>query len=105
MKTLDALVTERDLQDWVIEFARLHGWSWYHTHDSRRSPAGYPDICLARPGGPVIFVELKRENGRVTAEQRRWLDLLGSCPGVRARVVRPSDRAELACILQRRSTS
>lgn len=50
----------------------LPGVDLYHTHDSRRSEAGFPDLHLIL-GIDVVRVayrELKRETGRVTPEQR-----------------------------------
>ena len=68
--------TEREFQAAVVELARLTGWAAYHTHDSRRSEAGYPDLTLAK-GGAVIFAELKRDaKARVTPAQRAWLEAL-----------------------------
>ena len=39
---------ESDFQRAVIEMARLHGWLVYHTHDSRRSAPGFPDLVLVQ---------------------------------------------------------
>ncbi len=49
---------------------------YYHTHDSRRSPAGFPDCVFAWRSGRVVYAELKSEKGRLTPDQRRWLDYL-----------------------------
>jgi len=57
----------------VIELALYAGWLVYHTHDSRRSQAGFPDLCLVR-GKRLIFAELKVGKNRVTKEQRRWIE-------------------------------
>ncbi|MCC6312227.1 MAG: hypothetical protein IT345_15125, partial [Trueperaceae bacterium] len=69
MSAADLLVGERDFQALVVQLARLRGWRVYHTFDSRRSPAGFPDLVLARPPRLVI-AELKSEKGRVADEQR-----------------------------------
>ena len=68
----------------------LFGWLCYHTHDSRRSEPGFPDIVMVRPPS-VLFAELKTDTGRVTPAQRMWLEALGRCPGIEAYVWRPSD--------------
>jgi hypothetical protein len=57
----------------VENLLTLYGWRWYHTHDSRRSPAGFPDYVAVR-GPELIFVELKAERGRVRPQQREWLE-------------------------------
>lgn len=64
-------MTERHLQDAVIELAQYFGWRCYHTHDSRRSQAGFPDVTLVRDKR-LIFAELKSAEGRMSAEQSEW---------------------------------
>ena len=66
-------MTEAQLQAAVIEAAQLFGWRIYHTFDSRRSNAGFPDLVLVRPP-EMLFVELKSEKGRVRPEQKAWID-------------------------------
>lgn len=99
MKTLDTLVTEKDFQATVLELARVLGWRCYHTHDSRRSEPGFPDIVAVRPPR-VIYAELKTERGRLTPTQRDWLSLLKGCPGVEAHVWRPSKWPEIEAVLR-----
>ena len=72
-------MTERQLQDAVVRLARMSGWLVYHTHDSRGSAPGFPDLCLAREGR-LVFAELKSARGRVTPAQRLWLDTLRAGP-------------------------
>jgi nucleotide-binding universal stress UspA family protein len=70
----------------VVKLAKRLGWRVYHTHNSRRSEPGFPDLVLARPKiitGPyamsaarVIFAELKTETGKVEPAQQEWLDVL-----------------------------
>ena len=65
-------VAEHQFQAAVIELAEVQGWRVYHTHDSRRSQPGFPDLTMVR-GQRLIFAELKREDGKETAEQTAWL--------------------------------
>lgn len=94
-------MTEEQLLENVIDAARKLGWAAYHTRDSRRSEAGFPDLVLVRPDsrngqvcGRVIFAELKRQNGKLTDAQRWWLTALASVPGVRVGA-RPSVEAHI----------
>lgn len=86
--------TEAGFQRTVTEYATWRGWRWYHTHDSRRSPSGFPDLVLVR-GQNLIFVELKSEKGRVTSDQQEWIDALSATnydhSGPLVFVWRPSD--------------
>lgn len=50
-------------------------WLIYHTHNSKRSEAGFPDLVLVR-GERVIFAELKTMKGKVTPDQNKWLAAL-----------------------------
>lgn len=85
------LMTEAELQAAVIGLAGRQGWMVYHTHDSRRSQAGYPDLHLIHPDtGRSMFRELKTQRGRIRPAQAEWLDGLARC-GVDAAVWRPAD--------------
>lgn len=95
---LDRLVTEDELMDYVTTLLTLHHWLWYHTHDSRRSNPGFPDIVAVK-NGFVLFIELKRETGKVSESQQRWLDALGEADAWdhhEAVVWRPSDMRAIA---------
>ncbi len=62
----------------------------YHTFDSRRSGAGFPDEIIVLPHtGRLIVAELKSEKGRVTKEQQRWLDAFATIAGAEVHVWRP----------------
>ena len=84
------MVTEAAFQAKVIAHALRQGWLFYHTHDSRRSPGGFPDLVLVRPP-EIIFAELKRDDGKLTKAQSTWLGALWNCPSVQTCVWRPSD--------------
>ena len=84
-------MTETQLQSSIIELATLLGWLSYHTHDSRHSAKGFPDLCLAHPRtGRLIFAELKSSKGKLTDEQIAWRDALSQGPAEHY-VWRPSD--------------
>lgn len=91
---LDASTSERDLQAAVVALLRLHGWRVHTVYDSRRSPAGWPDVFAVKDGRAIAF-ELKTERGGATRAQLAWLMDLKAVPGITARVVRPSDWDEL----------
>jgi hypothetical protein len=65
-------LTEAQWQAQVVGLAGFYGWRVYHTHDSRRSAPGFPDLVLVRPP-ELIFAELKGESTRVTPDQEAWL--------------------------------
>lgn len=81
---------------------RLYG---YHTADSRRSQAGFPDWVIIGVGG-VLWRELKTETGRLSSAQLRVSWLLRAA-GQDYAVWRPSDlqagriSAELAGLIRR----
>ncbi|MBM4407820.1 MAG: VRR-NUC domain-containing protein [Chloroflexi bacterium] len=88
-------MTERELQDAIVQVARLHGWLVYHTYDSRRSDPGFPDLVLVHvKRGQLWFLECKSARGRVTPEQQDWLSALGALhvviPNLWVAVVRPA---------------
>lgn len=68
-------MTEKQLQDAVLDAAYTFKWLAYHTYDSRRSSPGFPDLVLAR-NGEVLFVELKSKVGRLRPEQKVWMEQL-----------------------------
>lgn len=93
----DRLMTEATLQSRVQYRARKYGWKVAHAGRGAvgafgfvtpMSP-GWPDLTLAKAHRPLLFIELKRELGRVEPEQVEWLQLLNQC-GARAIIIRPS---------------
>ena len=81
-------MTEKQLQDHILALAKSLGWLVYHTHDSRRSEPGFPDLVLVR--GRTMFRELKTMSGLLSRPQQVWVDRLASS-GVDAGVWRPID--------------
>ena len=81
--------SERELQTAVLKLAKLHGWTAYHTFDSRRSAPGFPDLILLR-GERCLALELKSETGKATDEQLAWLRAFARVRFVDAAIVRPA---------------
>jgi VRR-NUC domain-containing protein len=82
-------MTERELQAAVTDMCHWLGLRYYHTHDSRRSNPGFPDLVIVGAGG-VLFAELKSQDGRLRPEQKEWLHDLHAA-GAIARVWYPDD--------------
>jgi hypothetical protein len=89
---------EKDFMAAVIALAKSCGWRYYHTHDSRLSAAGFPDLVLVR-GGVLVFAELKAATGKPTPDQHAWLDALAAVPGVHTHLWRPADWPEIVAAL------
>lgn len=81
-------ITEKQFMAQVVAFAKLHGWLVYHTHDSRRSERGFPDLVLVR--GECHIWELKVKPGTLSVEQADWIEALRGA-GMKAQVLYPSD--------------
>lgn len=95
-------ILEKDWQAQVRQLALLLGWRRaYHTYDSRRSDTGFPDLVLVRDR--VIFLELKRETGKVSDAQREWIRALANA-NAEVYVARPRHLDQLATILGPRGT-
>lgn len=88
-QVLDERTSETELQNAIIDYARARRWLVYHTHNSRHSEKGFPDLVLVR-APRLIFAELKRQQGKVSLEQQLWIDKLDGCD-VEVYVWRPSD--------------
>ncbi len=89
----------------VVELAQLRGWLVYHTHDSRRSAPGFPDLVLSLARPPrLIFAELKTDHGRLTPDQVEWMSRLGAV-GVETYLWRPQDFDAITEVLARPASS
>lgn len=78
--------------------ARIMGFRCYHTLRSKGSEPGFPDWTLARER--ILFIELKREAGEVSAAQKEWLAALHAAG--EAYVVRPRHFDAIAAVLRAR---
>ena len=87
--TIAARMPERELLERVRSLARVLGLLVYHTHDSRRSEPGFPDLVIAGHGR-VLYAELKTQRGRLTDAQRLWISQLQDA-GSEVHLWRPQD--------------
>ncbi len=89
----------------------LGGWTWTHSRPARTEHGwvtaisgdkGFPDyVCVreTRLGTyELIFIELKGDGGKVSAEQQTWIDLLRKA-GQRVYVFYPADFEEAKAVL------
>lgn len=83
-----AELSEAEFQEQVRALCRWRGVLVYHTHDSRRSDAGFPDLVIVGADS-ILYRELKKEGGRVTPDQQRWIEAINAAGGDAA-VWRPS---------------
>jgi VRR-NUC domain len=93
-------VSERELEQAVIDCARLLGWLVAHFRpaETRRGwrtavagdGKGFPDLVLVHPLHGVLWRELKDARGKVSTEQAIWLSRL-EVAGENAAVWRPAD--------------
>ena len=87
---LPPAISEKDFQADVEKFARKNGWMVYHTRDSRKSAAGFPDLVLIR-GPRLIVAELKVGDNKPTAAQLDWLEAFRGARVEEVFVWRPED--------------
>lgn len=102
--------SEAQFQEAVVEYLKLNGWLVYHTHDSRHSAEGFPDITAVRDR-ELVFAELKKRGGRPTEAQQRWLRRLAevghlehamNVEPVRAYLWTPDDWPEIEAVMHRK---
>lgn len=77
-------MNESQWQSKVCQLLDLYGWRWFHAPDNiptgpqRRRQSikkGFPDLVAVK-GTRVLYVELKKEGGYPSPEQREWLAAL-----------------------------
>lgn len=93
-------LSERAFMQALRREALAGGWMFYHTFDSRRSAPGFCDVVCAKPGRPLLMMELKTADGVVSLAQQRWVEVLQQVTGVEAGVYRPEDMEEICRVLR-----
>ena len=99
MRTAPPQLSERAFQAQVIAAAEAMGYMCYHTHDSRRSQPGFPDLIMVR-GYRMVALELKVGRRRPTPEQLGWLAALREVWQVDALWAKPDDWDSLMELLK-----
>lgn len=89
---------EKEFQAAVEREARRLGWKVYHTRDSRKSAAGFPDLVALRAGRLVVS-ELKVKGNEPTADQLTWLEEWRLVPAAEVFVWRPENWPEIVRVL------
>jgi hypothetical protein len=97
----DTPLSEAAFMSAITRLARANQWMVYHTHNSKRSPEGYPDLTLAKPGEPLIFAELKTLTGQLTKPQEAWLATLAATSGIVTALWRPTDLEAIVNLLRK----
>lgn len=92
-------MTEKALHAALTAALTRAGWLWFHAHDSRHSPAGYPDLTALR-GNRCLVLELKSATGLLTPEQQTWLAAWRRILGVEVQVWRPADLEQALEVLR-----
>jgi len=99
LSELSKSITEDELLTAITVAATYLGWRFHHVRRSdkalQQGHSGYPDLTLAR-NGRVLFLELKRQDGRITPDQVAWLTALGPD----AMQVRPADLDDVLRLLR-----
>jgi len=112
---LERALSEKDWQRQVTDLMDWHGWTWKHDRRVRvQRPNGsfYFETATDGPGGPgfpditawrerVIYVELKRQGGRLSDEQVNAHRTLENA-GAEVYVWRPGDFDIVFNVLQTR---
>ncbi len=91
-------VSEKAFQVQIVRLAKLRDWLVYYTWRSKHSPAGFPDLVLVK-GRRLLFVECKREKGKLTPDQEIWIDALKETSCCKVFLWRPGDWPQIIEIL------
>jgi len=92
-------ITHDELQGSIIEIATALGYENYFTWRSYHSPAGFPDLWLARERDVrLVIIEVKTEKDELSPAQQKWINVLTLIASVNntidVSVVRPSNYDE-----------
>ena len=95
----DTLMTEKDFQWRIRDYAEGRLWTVLTTTDSRHSPDGDPDLRMIRPPR-VVYAEVKRVGGKLTDAQIIILTLVSECPPIEPYAWWPEDWEAIKAILK-----
>jgi len=75
-------LTHKAFQAAIVRLAKAHHWKPHFTVNSRKSPSGWFDLVLARPGDPLVIAELKVGKDPLSPDQEDWWRILQAVPGI-----------------------
>ena len=86
---------ERDFERNVVDWAQRFDWLAVHfggnqTGKAYYDAAGFPDLLLIHPSGPIWFRELKVGRNKLSPRQQRWYERLDNA-GADVAVWRPDN--------------
>lgn len=90
---------ERSFQSRVLRMAHDLGYLAFHDWDSRGNAKGFLDTWLAKPGHPLLALELKVGKKKATMEQQQWVHVLPRTTGIHAGVYYPRDFETICALL------
>lgn len=104
-------ISETDFSKQVEDLMNLYGWRWTHFRPAMnesgrwRTPLsghkGFPDYVAVHAGKKrLLFVELKSDKGRESAEQSEWLNDLEVAGKGEVYLWRPADIDTIVEILK-----
>ncbi len=111
--TVAQQMSESVLLAHILKFARLTGWMSAHFRPGltqrgkwitavQGDGKGFPDLVLVhKQKQRCIVAELKVEKGKLTQEQKDWLDYFRAVPGIETYLWRPSDYDKVLGVLER----
>ncbi len=87
-KEMEKVMTEAAIEDYLTAYASKRGCLCLKL--ALVGQRGWPDRTLITPFGRVMCVEVKTPEGKLTKQQRRWIDRL-KVRGVPVHVVRSNE--------------
>lgn len=100
---------EKDFAKRIEALLNLFGWIWKHDLPAVRQSgrwatamkgmSGFPDYIAVR-GDRVVCAELKNESGRLSTNQKLWIEALENSGRVEIYVWRPKDLESIVEILK-----
>ncbi len=89
--------SEKEFGTYIEDLLRRFGFEFDHVYEqaryARRSTVGRPDYFAIKPPR-FLVIELKSETGKVTLEQKWWLDRCSAIEVIETYLWRPADREE-----------
>lgn len=106
--------SEQAFLEQMIDLAHLLGWKVVHfrpgmTKSGWRTPvagdaAGFPDLLLVKEfdnEATLLAVEVKSERGKLSGQQKEWLEIMSKVTKVYSFVWKPKDFEDIVALLKK----